>query len=60
MDHPTNEFEHELAAVLLAAQAAAPHHVRVEVNVANSFGGIASGKLKTSNIFFLRFCPCKI
>ena len=45
VDLATDRFEKDLAKTLLKYQDTAPENVRVEVNVANSFGEIASGTI---------------
>jgi len=45
VDAATDEFERELAKTLLESQELEPQYIKVEVNVANSFGDIASGTI---------------
>ena len=45
VDIATDQFEKDLASVLLKYQDIEPLEVKVEVNVANSFGEIASGTI---------------
>ena len=45
VDLATNQFERDLAATFLKYQDVQPVRLRVEVNVANSFGEIASGAI---------------
>eukprot|EP00092_Neocalanus_flemingeri_P008175 GFUD01008815.1.p1 GENE.GFUD01008815.1~~GFUD01008815.1.p1 ORF type:complete len:989 (+),score=163.46 GFUD01008815.1:223-3189(+) len=45
VDLGTDEFEKELTKVLLKAEEIEPKYLNVEVNVANSFGDIASGTI---------------
>jgi len=45
VDAATDDFERELAKTLLEAKELEPKYLKVEVNVANSFGDIASGTI---------------
>ena len=45
VDLATDQFEKDLAAILLKYQGVEPVRLKVEVNVANSFGEIASGTI---------------